>query len=362
VRSLHALEAQPTGLDRDHLLIVDLAVGSRGYAEARRVAVLGDLLSRFARIPGVVGVSYSENGIFTGTESESSVAVDGFTPLSAEDSASNYDEVGPRYATAIGARLLAGRDLEDRDSEHGQPVALVNESFARFYYPAGNVVGKYFRMDSNSVQIVGVIGDVRDHDLRRAQRRFYLPYLRATEPPSSARFEIRTAGDPARIGPEVRRVVTAVDERLPIDGIDPLTSSMRQSVREERLLAQLATGFGIGALLLAAIGLYGVMTYAVTRRTGEIGLRVALGAQRPDVVGMVVQDALRVVLLGFLVGLPIALGALRLIGAQLYGVGAADPYSMGVALLVLLVSAIVAVILPALRASRVPPIVALREE
>jgi ABC-type antimicrobial peptide transport system permease subunit len=124
----------------------------------------------------------------------------------------------------------------------------------------------------------------------------------------------------------------------------------------------LATGFGLGALLLAAIGLYGVMTYAVTRRTGEIGLRMALGAQRQGVVRLIVTDALRVVVIGFAVGLPIAFASLRLLHTQLYGVEATDPYSTAVALVVLLASAIVAVLLPALRASRVSPIVALREE
>jgi ABC-type antimicrobial peptide transport system permease subunit len=149
---------------------------------------------------------------------------------------------------------------------------------------------------------------------------------------------------------------------LPIDGIDPLTDLTRQSVRAERLLARLATGFGIGALILAAIGLYGVMTYAVTRRTAEIGVRVALGAQRQQVIGLVIGDGFRVVFLGFLAGLPISLGVLRLLGAQLHGIGAADPASIAVALIVLLASALVAVTLPAMRASRVSPIEALREE
>jgi len=363
VRSLHALEEQPTGLDREHLLIVDLDVGARGYSAAQRRQVIGELESDFARIPGVAGVTYSENGIFSGTESESSVAVEGFTPRTPDDSSARYDEVGPRYATAIGARLYAGRDFEERDAQPGQNVALVNERFARFYYPGGNAVGKFFRVDTTPVQIIGVIGNVQDHDLRQAPlRRFYLSYLLAQEPPAAARFEIRTTAEPARIGPEIRRVVSSVDDRLEIDGIDPLAALMRQSVREERLLAQLATGFGLGALLLAAIGLYGVMTYAVTRRTGEIGLRVALGAQRPNVLAMVVGDAMRVVLLGFAVGLPIALATLRLIAAQLHGVDAADPISIGIALTVLLVSGIVAVMIPAVRASRVSPIVALREE
>ncbi|HEY2378595.1 MAG TPA: ABC transporter permease [Gemmatimonadaceae bacterium] len=363
VRSLRALENQPMGLDREHLLIVDIPVGERGYVGARRGALVMDLASRFGSIPGVEGVSYSENGIFSGTESESDVSVEGFTARSAQDSASNYDQVGPRYAAAIGARVLQGRDMAAQDGEHGR-VALVNESFARFYFRDRAALGKFFRADTVPIQIVGVINDVRDHtdNLRTPPaRRFYLPYLHPQDEPIAARFEIRTRGEPARIGPEVRRIVSAADAHLSID-IDPLTVLVRSTVREERLLARLALGFGLGALLLAAIGLYGVMTYSVTRRTAEIGLRVALGAQREAVIGLVVGDALRVVLIGFVVGLPVALGALRLLGAELHGVEATDPLSIATALSVLLVSAVVAVLLPAFRASRVSPIVALREE
>ena len=363
VRSLRALEMQPTGLDREHLLIVDLNVGSRGYPEAKRNMLVQDLAARFGTIAGVAGVTYSENGIFSGTESESSISIEGFTPHTADDSTVKYDQVGPHYAAAIGARLLQGRDLEARDNNQTGYVALVNESFARFYFPGRSAVGRWFKTDTTAVQIVGVISDVQDHDLRHAPaRRYYLPYLHSQGTPSAARFEIRTTGDPARIGPEVRRVVTAVDSRLPIDRIDPLSTLMWQFVRKERLLARLATGFGLGALLLAAIGLYGVMTYAVTRRTGEIGLRVALGAQRSQLVRLVISDALRVVLLGFAVGLPVALGSLRFLQTQLHGVETTDPYSAAVALAVLLASAFLAVMIPALRASRVAPIVALREE
>lgn len=363
VRSLRALEEQPTGLDRDHLLIVDVGIGGRGYAGDRGRALVTDLANRFGRIPGVVGVTFSENGIFSGTESETSVRVDGFTARTLDDTTARYDQVGPNYATAIGARVLRGTDMPSQDGDQHGRAALVNESFARFYWPTEDAVGKWFKSDTSAYQIIGVIGDVHDHDLQTTPaRRFYLPYLHPQGEPSASRFEIRTSSDPARIGPEVRRIVMSVDARLPIDGVDPLAVLMRQSVREERLLARLATGFGLAALLLAAIGLYGVMTYAVTRRTGEIGLRVALGAQRPGVIGLVVGDALRVVLLGFAVGLPIALGSLRLLGAQLHGIGTADPLSIAAALSVLLVSALVAVVVPALRASRVSPIVALREE
>src|SRR5438105_3442589 len=135
VRSLRALEQQPTGLDREHLLIVDLDVGARGYPEARRNALVQDLAGRFAGIAGVAGVSYSENGIFSGTESQSSISIEGFTARTPDDSAVAYDQVGPHYAAAIGARLLQGRDLEARDNNQTAYVALVNESFARFYFP-----------------------------------------------------------------------------------------------------------------------------------------------------------------------------------------------------------------------------------
>jgi ABC-type antimicrobial peptide transport system permease subunit len=161
---------------------------------------------------------------------------------------------------------------------------------------------------------------------------------------------------------DVRRTIVAVDPSLAIDGIDPLPRLMRQSIAQERLLAQLATAFGTLALLLAGIGLYGVMTYAITRRTGEIGLRVALGAQRADVLRMVLVDALRLVAVGLAVGLPFALLSTRLLRTQLHGVDAIDPLSIVAAVSVLALSAVIAVLVPALRASRVSPIVALRAD
>ena len=360
VRSLRSLEDRPTGLDREHLLIVDLDVGSRGYSQPRRNQIVEELAARFGQLGGVIGVSYSENGIFSGTESQTYVSVPGFVARSSQDTSVRYDQVGPHYATAIGAALLQGRDLTAQDDEH---VAFVNESFARKFFPDVSPVGQWFRKDTATMRIVGVIGDVVDHDLRdEARPRFYESYLHPDGTPMSVRFEIRTRGEPARIAREARAIVTSIDAQLPIDDISSLSTLMRDSVRQERLLAKLAAGFGIAALLLAALGLYGVMTYAVTRRTGEIGLRVALGAQRSGVVGLIVRDALFVVLLGFAVGLPVALGILRYLGSQLHGVGATDPASLTAALMVLLLSALAAVLLPAMRASRVSPTVALREE
>ena len=363
VRSLRSLQQGEVGLDRDHLLIVDVDVGARGYAGARRSALVRTLAERFERIPGVLAASYSENGIFSGTESQTTLSVQGFTARHEKDSLVYSDQVGPGYARTIGARVLQGRDFRPDDDDRGPRVAMLNERAARFYFPDAAAVGKWIRVDSTTMEIVGVIGDVKDHDLRTdVGRRIYLPYLAPQGEPGSAVFEIRTTGDPARIAPAVRSEITAVDATLSIDGIDPLARLMRQSLREERLVARLAAGFGVGALLLAALGLYGVMTYAINRRTGEIGLRVALGAQRGTVIRLVLFDALRIVVVGFVVGLPLALASVRLLDSQLHGVAPSDPVAIAAAVLVLTVSAVAAVLMPALRASRVAPIVALREE
>ncbi|HEY9226052.1 MAG TPA: ABC transporter permease [Gemmatimonadaceae bacterium] len=369
VRSLSNLQSVDMGLDRDHLLVVELDANARGYSGARLATVVHSLRDRIAAIPGVSHVSYSENGIFSGIESSTSVQVPGFTARTADDSSTRYDQVGPNYAGSIGAKLIQGRDIDATDEERPVRTAVVNQALARFYFPRENAVGKFLRFDSTNVEIVGVIGDARDHELdRAAERRVYVSYIHTTgdgyafDQPGALHLLVRTSGDPAALVQRVRAAVVAVDPSLPIDSVDPLTVLMRASIRAQRLVANLATSFGLLALLLAAIGLYGVMTYAITRRTGEIGLRVALGAQRGDVLGMVLTDALRLVGIGAVVGIPLAIASTRLLRSQLHGVETIDPVSIIAAIAVLLGSALAAVLIPALRASRVSPIVALRSE
>jgi predicted permease len=326
-----------------------------------------ELRDRIARIPGVAAVGYSENGIFSGTESGMTISVPGFTPRSRGDSSVAYDQASPGYVNAIGGRLIAGRDLEPRDEGNLARVVLVNEALAKFYFPKESAVGKYLHMDDSlSLQIIGVVADTRDHELDGTPlRRAYFPYVHHDTligVPGSLRFEIRAQGRPAALVQSVRQAIVAVDPTLPIGEISPLTGLMRQSIAQERLVAQLATAFGTLALLLAGVGLYGVMTYAITRRTGEIGLRVALGAQRRDVLRLVLFDALRLVGIGLAVGLPIALTSTRMLRTQLHDVQAIDPLSIAAAVGVLALSAVIAVLIPAMRASRVSPIVALRAE
>jgi predicted permease len=369
VRSLRNLQSVDVGLDRDHLVIVDLDINSRGYKMNELYAFVRTVADQLRALPGIADVTYSENGIFSGTDSGTSLEIPGFIPRAADDTFIAYDQVGSGYAKAIGARVVAGRDLATIDEDRLPRTALVNQSFASFYYPAKNAVGQYMHFnDSVAVEIVGVVADTRDHELTgKPDRRVYFPYVHPRDSaflglPGSLRFAVRTTGDPTAMVQTIRRTVSAADPQLPIDGVDPLVLLMRSTIGEQRLVAQLATAFGVLALVLAAIGLYGVMTYAITRRTGEIGLRVALGAQPADVVAMVLFDALRLVAVGVVIGLPLALASTRLLRTQLHDVATTDPLSIAVAIGVLATSAVVAVTLPALRASKVSPLVALRAE
>jgi putative ABC transport system permease protein len=262
--------------------------------------------------------------------------------------------------------LLRGRDIGASDAPGRPSVAVVNESLERFYFGPASAVGKTIFFDAGvPTTIVGVVADVRDHSLTEpAPRRAYVPYAQQigdTDRPSLV-FEIRAVGDPAELVAPAREAITGVDHDLPLAAIAPLSVTMRASVREQRLVAALAIGFGVVALALAAIGLYGVMTYAVAQRTGEIGLRTALGAGRRDVVRLVLGDGLRLVAVGLAIGAPLALVAARSLRGQLYDVPPTDPLSIALALVVLVASAVFAALLPALRASRVSPVVALAHE
>jgi len=364
VRSLRSLDTMDVGLARNRLLIVDVDLVRRGYDSARVATLATDIAARLRRLHGVSAVTFSENGIFSGTESANTLQVEGFRASSAQDTSAFFDQVGPGYVHGIGARLVAGRDIAENDGGGAPPVVLVNETFAKFYFKTAPAIGRHIYVGNLAYEIVGVVADTKDHDLRAEPvRRFYAPYLRPVGAPGSLVFELLAdTENPGALASAVRTQIAAVDPLLPTDSADPLSSLMRGSVRDARLVARVATGFGLIALLLASIGLYGVMTYAIARRTGEIGLRVALGAQRLQVVRMVLADAMGIVGVGVVIGFPLAISLVRLLKAQLYNVSPADPISLGAALMVLVASGVLAAWLPAARAARIEPTIALREE
>jgi predicted permease len=374
-RSLRQTETIPLGFDRDHLIVADLDISTPGYASERLAAVVHAIHDRVTSVPGVAAVSYSRHGIFSGSEWHTDIHVPGFLSRSSKDSSTAADEAGAGYARAIGARLIAGRDFDARDEGVAPHTAIVNQSFARFYFndaSARGIVGKYASFDDSSVvQIVGVIADVRGRSLDTtespaAERRIYIPYLRQSgttkfSQPSRLRLLVRASGDPAKIVRAVRAAIVEADRSLPIDAIDPVRQLIRISIRDERLVARLATGLGALALGLAAIGLFGVASYSIARRTSEFGVRIALGANRGDIARLAIRDGLRPVVIGVVVGVPLSLVTVRFLEHHLSGISS-DPLSVSVSIAVLFASATIAVLLPARRAMLIDPTSALRDE
>jgi predicted permease len=279
--------------------------------------------------------------------------------------------VGPHYFETIGTRLLRGRVIDEHDTPGAQHVAVVNETFAHRYFPNEDPIGQHFGMrdmsHSSDYEIVGIVEDAKYQDTRGpAYATSFLPLLQ-TPPGESVEgwvsaIELHVAGKPENIEPTVREAVAAVDPNLTVLNVVSFGEQVARNFNQERLIARLAELFGILALILACVGLYGVTAYTVVRRTSEIGVRMAMGAERRNILTLVMRSALGQVAWGMAVGIPAAVGGGHLLADQLYGVRNYDPIIVGLAATVLFACALVAAAIPARRASGVDPLVALRYE
>jgi len=361
VRSLRELETGDMGLARDHLLLASVDADRLHRSDAGIAVLRSELGARLAALPGVSSVSWSANGVFSGVESATTIAVPGYPMRTEQDSLVNVDEVGPGYFHALGASVLRGRDFRPDDAAPGAlRVAVVNRAFADRFFSGGDAVGRVIVRDTARLRIVGVAGDVHDHDVRGSPApRLYVPM---GEGAPYFSFEVRSTGDPARLVPPVRGALAAGAPSLEIDQVAPLSELVRSSIRQDILLARFVSAFGVLALVLAAMGLHGIMSYATLRRTGEFGLRLALGARPGDVLRLVLRDGLALMALGMAAAVPLVLVASRLLRSQIYRVPPLDPVSIGLAVLVLGGAGVGAGLLPALRAARVGPLEALRTE
>jgi putative ABC transport system permease protein len=364
-RSLINLRSLHPGFETERLLAFSVDPSLNGYDLKRRFALFEELQQELGAEPGVRLVSMASEALMTNSNSSSTVAVKGYEAKEGENMNPNFNGVGPEFFATLGIPVVAGREFTSADRMDAPPVAVVNETFARYFFGEKDPLGRTFalgREKDKEITIVGVAKDGKSASLREEPLRFvYLPYAQETGV-GQLTFYVRSTVPPESLGPRVRQVVQRVDSTLPVTELKTMSMQIRESLFVERMVATLSAAFGFLATLLAALGLYGVMSYAVSLRTREIGVRVALGAERGTVLRMVLKDVAVLALIGVAVGLPSGYGLGRLVESQLFGLTARDPLTFVVATATLLLAAFLAGYFPAARATRVDPMIALRYE
>jgi predicted permease len=337
------------------------------YTDQGTAQLYEQLTQRLAAMPGVKLVSGATTPAIAGSNSSQNITVEGYVPSTDDAADSNYDGVGADYFRTMGTPLIAGREFTDADSLAAPKVAVVNEAFVRHFLGNQNPLGHHFARGAGSsvkpdIEIVGVVKDAKYSELREAPpRAFYLPY-RQLKQQDDLFFYIRTAIEPEQIGTQIRREVAALDSNLPIRDLKTMQTQIDEDLVAERMLSALTESFAGLATVLAAIGLYGVLAYNVSRRTREIGIRMALGAAPGHVRGLVIREVAVMLAIGTVVGVAAAVGVGLLIRTQLYGLSYWDPKVYASAALVLWIVALGAAYLPARRSTKVDPMVALRYE
>jgi len=367
VHSLSKLSEVNLGYKTENLLLFQVDGAAAGYKEAANLRFQQELLEKFSAIPGVRAATLSSNGLFSHSESSDPISVEGYTAKPSEELHSRMDHVGPGYFSTVGIPVLIGREIGPQDSGNGPRAGVINKTFAEHFFGKSNPLGKKVRDtypgNPSELEIVGVVADAKYNSLReKTPPRLYAPYFNPMWEHSFAIFEIRTLADPASVSAALRAAVQQTNSSLSPIKISTMQVLVDDSLHTDKFIARLAGVFGLLAMLLASIGLYGIMAYTVARRTRDIGIRMALGAQRGSVLWLVLRETLLLVLIGVAVGLPLALGGTHLIKSMLFGLGIVDPLAMIVPAVTLAVVAALAGFLPARRAMRVDPMVALRYE
>ena len=367
LHSLARLGEVSLGYNRDRLLLFRLDTAAAGYKGAAVIRMEQDLLARISRIPGVRSVTLSSNSLFQGEESQDPIAVEGYTPKSSEEIHSRFDHVGPGYFSTVGIPLLRGREIGPQDIVAQPRAAVINQAFAREFFPNTDPLGKHvsdtFPGNPGEMQIVGVVADTKLNSLReRVRPRIYAPLFHPIWEETEISYEIRSAGNAESLGKALRKAVQEANPALPQIEISTMSGLVDRSLGTDRLIATLSSCFGALALLLASIGLYGVMSYAVARRTNEIGIRMALGARRGNVLRLVLGNGSKLALAGVAVGIVAALGLTRFLSSLLFDVKPTDPLTFFAVAVLLGGVALLASYIPARRATKVDPMVALRYE
>ncbi len=372
LRTLRNLQSTNAGFNRENLLLFSVAPGQLGYRGERLANLYRQLFARLDAVPGARGVTCSSDSLLSNSWYGHDIFIAGAPvrndannqPI--EDGRALFLAVRENFLETIGIPLMQGRALLPQDDERAPRVAVVNQSFAKQFFPGQNPIGKRFGFNAgvaNQIEIVGLAADAKYKSLRdEIKPTVYRPWSQELDELRSVAFEMRSAGEPGALGAAVREAVRSVESNLPVFDLKTQIEQSDETMRAERLFARLLSFFGALALSLAGIGLYGVLAYAVAQRTQEIGIRVALGAQTRDVLRLIIRQGMSLALLGVALGLGVAFGLTRLMQKMLYGVSPTDPPTFAVIAVVLLLAALLACWVPARRAMKVDPMTALRQE
>jgi len=361
------LETLDAGFGREHVLLARVDLRNGHYPEERRAAVFEEMRERLGALPGVRSASASNMTPISGSFWNEDLEIEGYTSKGRDDTLVYFNEVSPGYFDTLGTALIAGRDFNAHDTPHSPKVALINETTAKRFFAGQNPIGKRYRVEEGRrwgdwVEIVGVVKDAKYGDLREEiLPTAYVATTQDAKPNTEITFELRAAADPAALISGVKSAIAQVNSGVSLE-FTTFAAQVDESLARERLLATLSGFFGGLALLLATIGLYGVMSYNVARRRNEIGIRMALGAEQGRVLRMVMKEAAVLIVIGLAAGLCAALGVTRFVASFLYGLKPNDAWTLGLAAGTLALVAAVAGFFPARRASRLDPMAALRDE
>lgn len=363
VRTLRNFSELDPGFDRAHILTVWLDTHMGGYKREQLSSLYQRLIEQVEAIPGVRSASLASCGLAVGCGDSSDIYLPGILHTNGETDAQER-RVSPHYFETVGMPVVEGRNFATSDTEQSLPVTIVNQAFVREFLRDKDPIGQYFGYDQandHRFQIIGVVKDARVNDIREnAPPMVY--HSVAQDVIDVESLDVRTVADPSPLISQVRQAVRSVDPNLPIGGITTLAEQVSNNLAQQKLIARLTSIFGVLAVGLACLGLYGVMSYTVARRTSELGIRLALGSTRRNVLWVVLRESLIVIGAGILVGACLSLAGTRLVSSMLFGLGPHDPFTLAAAAVLLLLVSVAAGLLPAWRAAHVDPTEALRAE
>lgn len=363
LRSLQNLRSLDTGFSKENVLLATVNPSLSGYSPEKSRGFYNDLLLRSRGLPGVTAASLASDSPISGGWDQNGLVVEGYTPREDENVVADATYISTDYFKALGIPLVAGRDFNDQDSYGSPKVTIINEKMARYFFGDSNPLGKRIGLEEQpDITIIGIVKDAQYVNLRSEIRRhFYTPIMQE-ERLANLTLHVKTSTDTPSLANLVRSEINTLDPHLPVYNVKSLQGEIDESLVQERLVAWLSIAFGALATLLAAMGLYGVLTFSVARRTREIGIRVALGAQRRDVFAMIIRQGMILVVIGATIGVGISLALSRLIETLLFGVTPNNATTLVAASVGLIFIALLACYIPARRATKVDPLVALRYE